>query len=268
MKAHSYNALCSCCEGYTMRTLLELRRLLVQQSGHYELVLDAEQEDWGDNGADVFIQAGQRFCDDQWQHHKSEAWLYVKMASGESLATFTNARIIKEVWLNKTGGPRTLVKRLTLNDIRERYTKAALADETTGTPLYWAPAVLGLAPQQFEETALTFEADGITDYDLIMFGNHYPYKGIYVMPPCDGDYTLEIKAEWQSHEMCDDADVSFWSQYPELLLMAARREIEIHLHRNTTGAQDFERPLMHSLQKLYHNLIAEESGGPTKIRRG
>ena len=101
-----------------------------------------------------------------------------------------------------------------------------------------------------------------------MFGNHYPYKGVYVMPPCDGDYTLEIKAEWQSHEMCDDADVSFWSQYPELLLMAARREIEIHLHRNTTGAQDFERPLMHSLQKLYHNLIAEESGGPTKIRRG
>ncbi len=268
MKAHSYNALCSCCEGYTMRTLLEIRRMLVQQSGHYELVLDAEQEDWGDNGADQFIQAGQRFCDDQWQHHKSEAWLYVKMASGESLATFTNARIIKEVWLNKTGGPRTLVTRLTLNDIRDRYTEAALADETTGTPLYWAPAVLGLAPQQFEETALTFEADGITDYDLIMFGNHYPYKGIYVMPPCDGDYTLEIKAEWQSHEMCDDADVSFWSQYPELLLLAARREMEIHLHRNTTGAQDFERPLLHSLQKLYHNLIAEESGGPTKIRRG
>lgn len=268
MKGHAYNALCTCCEGYTMRTLLEIRRMLVQQSGHYELVLDAEQEDWGDNGADQFIQAGQRFCDDQWQHHKSEAWLYVKMASGESLATFTNARIIKEVWLNKTGGPRTLVKRLTLNDIRDRYTEATLAEETTGTPLYWAPAVLGLAPQQFEETALTFEADGITDYDLIMFGNHYPYKGIYVMPPCDGDYTLEIKAEWQSHEMCDDADVSFWSQYPELLLLAARREMEIHLHRNTTGAQDFERPLMHSLKKLYDNLIAEESAGPTKIRRG
>lgn len=268
MKAHSYNALCSCCEGYTMRTLLEIRRMLVQQSGHFELVTDAENEDWGDNGADQFIQAGQRFCDDQWQHHKSEAWLYVKMASGESLATFTNARIIKEVWLSKTGGPRTLVERLTLNDIRERYTEATLADETTGTPLYWAPAVLGLAPQQFEETALTFEADGITDYDLIMFGNHYPYKGLYVMPPCDGDYTLEIKAEWQSHEMCDDADVSFWSQYPELLLLAARREMEIHLHRNTTGAQDFERPLLHSLQRLYHNLVAEESSGPTKIRRG
>lgn len=268
MKGHSYNAACVCCEGFTMETLLTLRRMLVKQSGHYELVTDAENEDWDDNGADQFIRAGQRFCDDQFQYHKSEAWFYAKVAAGESLVTFQNARIIKEVWINIAGGQRILVKRRTLNDIREEYTEPLLASETQGVPSSWAPAVLGLAPQQFDETALTFDAEGITDHDLIMFGNHYPYKGIYIMSPPDDAYTVEVKAEWYSLELCDDADVSFWCQYPELLLLAARREMEIHLHRNTTGAQDFERPLMHSLKKLYDNLIAEESAGPTKIRRG
>ncbi len=266
MKGHSYNALCSCCEGYTMRTLIELRRMLVQQSGHAELVADYENEDWADNGADHFIQAGQRFCDDQFQYHKSEAWFYAKVAAGESLVTFTNARIIKQVWLNYTGGNRVLLERLTLDKMREEYTNPLLSDETQGTPAYWVPAVLGLAPQQYTETALSFDANGITDHNLIMFGNHYPYKGIYIMPPADGDYTVEIKAEWYSHEMCEDSDVSFWSQYPELLLMAARRQMEIDLHRNSTGAQDFEAPLMRSLMKLSHNLVAEEWSGPTKVR--
>jgi len=266
MKGHSYNALCSCCEGYTMRTLIELRRMLVQQSGHAELVADYENEDWADNGADHFIQAGQRFCDDQFQYHKSEAWFYAALAAGESLVTFTNARIIKQVWLNYTGGNRVLLERLTLDKMREEYTNPLLSDETQGTPAYWVPAVLGLAPQQYTETALSFDADGITDHNLIMFGNHYPYKGIYIMPPADGDYTIEIKAEWYSYEMCEDSDVSFWSQYPELILMAARRQMEIDLHRNSTGAQDFEAPLMRSLMKLSHNLVAEEWSGPTKVR--
>lgn len=266
MKGHSYNALCSCCEGYTMRTLIELRRMLVQQSGHAELVADYENEDWADNGADHFIQAGQRFCDDQFQYHKSEAWFYAALAAGESLVTFTNARIIKQVWLNYTGGNRVLLERLTLDKMREEYTEPLLSDETQGTPAYWVPAVLGLAPQQYTETALSFDADGITDHNLIMFGNHYPYKGIYIMPPADGDYTIEIKAEWYSYEMCEDSDVSFWSQYPELILMAARRQMEIDLHRNSTGAQDFEAPLMRSLMKLSHNLVAEEWSGPTKVR--
>lgn len=266
MKGHSYNALCACCEGYTMRTLIELRRMLVQQSGHLELVLDSENEDWGDNGADHFIQAGQRFCDDQFQYHKSEAWFYARLGTGESLVTFKNARIIKEVWLNYENGSRVMLERRTLNKIREEYGKPLLSEEDTGQPAYWVPAVLGLAPQQFDETALTFDASGITDHDLIMFGNHYPYKGIYVMPPADGPYTVEVKAEWYSHEMCEDSDVSFWSQYPELLLMAARRQMEIDLHRNSTGAKDFEVPLLGSLQKLEHNLTAEEWSGPTKVR--
>ena len=68
--------------------------------------------------------------------------------------------------------------------------------------------------------------------------------------------------------MCEDEDVSFWSQYPEILLLAARRELELHRHRNSTGAQDFERPLLMALRKLFHNMVAEEVAGPTKVRNG
>lgn len=261
-KAAGNSDFCQCCIGYTMSTLLEIRKRLARESGHYELVADYDSGDYADNGMDEYIRGGARYLDDKFQYDKSEAWFYKKLVEGESLVTFQNNRIIKSVWVNQASGDRKKLKRLTLDEIREQYTKDTLAGETNGVPAYWTPAILGLAPEQYTEDAASFALEGLTDYDLIMFGNHYPHKGIYVMPPCDDTYTVEVLAEWYSAELCDDEDVSFWSQYPEILCMAARREIEIHLHRNTTGAADFERPILEKLLDLYRNLIAEEVSGP------
>lgn len=262
VKAAGNSDFCNCCIGYTMSTLLEIRKRLARESGHYELVADYDSGDYADNGMDEYIRGGARYLDDKFQYDKSEAWFYKKLVEGESLVTFQNNRIIKSVWVNQASGDRKKLKRLTLDEIREQYTKDTLAGETNGIPSYWTPAILGLAPEQYTEDAASFVLEGLTDYDLIMFGNHYPHKGIYVMPPCDDTYTVEVLAEWYSAELCDDEDVSFWSQYPEILCMAARREIEIHLHRNTTGAAGFERPIIEKLLDLYRNLIAEEVSGP------
>ena len=268
--ASGFNDFCVCCIGYTMANLLEVRKRVARESGHHELVANYAGGDYADNGMDDYIRAAARFLDDKFQYDKSEAWFYKKLTSGQSEVTFRNNRIIKEVWINSSGGNRTKLKRLTLNEMREEYVKDTLAGETTGVPKYWVPAILGLAPEQLDEDEASFLAEGLTDYDLIMFGDHYPHKGIYVMPPTDDTITVEVLAEWYSLELCDDEDVSFWSQHPEILAMATRREIEIHLHRNTTGAQDFERPIMDRLNDLYKNLIAEEVSGPPEdfVRRG
>src|SRR5690606_15385505 len=55
---------CACCGGRTVANLIEMRKMLVTRSGHYDLVVDAEQGDWADNGADEFIRAAQRRLDD------------------------------------------------------------------------------------------------------------------------------------------------------------------------------------------------------------
>jgi len=268
--ASGFNDFCVCCIGYTMANLLEVRKRVAKESGHHELVANYAGGDYEDRGMDDYIRGAARFLDDKFQYDKSEAWFYKKLTSGQSGVTFRNNRIIKEVWINSSGGNRTKLKRLTLNEMREEYAKDTLAGEATGVPKYWVPAILGLAPEQLDEDAASFLAEGLTDYDLIMFGDHYPHKGIYVMPPTDDTITVEVLAEWYSLELCDDEDVSFWSQHPEILAMATRREIEIHLHRNTTGAQDFERPIMDRLNDLYKNLIAEEVSGPPEdfVRRG
>ena len=268
--ASGFNDFCVCCIGYTMANLLEVRKRVARESGHHELVANYAGGDYADNGMDDYIRAAARFLDDKFQYDKSEAWFYKKLTSGQSEVTFRNNRIIKEVWVNSSGGNRTKLQRLTLNEMREEYVKDTLAGEATGVPKYWVPAILGLAPEQLDEDEASFLAEGLTDYDLIMFGDHYPHKGIYVMPPTDDTITVEVLAEWYSLELCDDEDVSFWSQHPEILAMATRREIEIHLHRNTTGAQDFERPIMDRLNDLYKNLIAEEVSGPPEdfVRRG
>ena len=245
------------------KTLLQMRRRLVELSGHFELVLDAAQNDWGDNGADDYIRAAQRFLDDQFQYHKSEAWLYKKLTAGESLVTFNNARIIKEVWISNATGFRTMLQRMTPEALRKEHNENTLAAITNGTPEFWTPGVTMLAPSQIAETAVTFAAEGLTDYDLIVFSNDYLNKSVYIMPTVDVDTTVEILAEWKSAELTNDEDVSYWSQFPELLIRAARMEIEVDLHRNSTGRRDFEDALMPRLSLLNDNLRAEEQSGPS-----
>lgn len=52
----------------TAGTLAYIRRLVVEQSGHYELVTDAEGGDYSDNGCDIHINAAQRWLDRVTEH--------------------------------------------------------------------------------------------------------------------------------------------------------------------------------------------------------
>ena len=178
--------------------------------------------------------------------------------------TFQNARIIKEVWIADTSGYRSQLKRLSLSDMRELYANNTLAAITRAAPLYWVPGVTMLAPSQLAETAATFVTEGLTDYDLIVFSEDYLNKSIYVMPPVAVTTTVEVLASWYSKTLSEDTDVCFWSQYPELLVRAARSEIEVDLHRNTQGRRDFDTALLERVDQLNSNMVEEEQSGPSE----
>ena len=249
------------------KTLIQMRRRFVELSGHYELVLDAEQNDWGDNGADDYIRAAQRRLDDEFTYHKSDAYLYAKLTAGQSLVTFNWARLIKQVWIADATGYRTELTRLTMREMRQLYSETTLAAITQGTPQHWSPIVSMLAPSQIGETANTFDTEDYVDYDQIVFSEAYFSKSLVVMPPPSITTTVQVLASWYSPTLSDDNDVCFWSQFPELLIRGARAELELDLHRNQTGYRGFLEGLMPRLSRLEDNLLEEEQSGPPENYR-
>lgn len=249
------------------KTLIQMRRRFVEQSGHYELVLDAEQNDWGDNGADDYIRAAQRRLDDEFQYDKSDAWIYAQLSAGEAIVTFNWARVIKQVWIADATGYRQELTRLTPRGMREEYNETTLAAITRGTPLWWAPITALLAPSQVGETSSTFESTGYVDYDQIVFSEAYFSKSIIIAPPPSATTTVQILASWYSPTLTNDDDVCFWSLYPELLIRGARAEMEMDLHRNVTGYRGFLEGLMPRLSRIEDNLREEEQSGPPEYYR-
>lgn len=246
-----------------MSTLLQVRQMLVKRSGRYDLVVDGEAGDWTDNGANDFINAGQKWLDRHLEYKKDASWLTKTMASGESLVTFDRARYIEQVWIATTTDGRKMLERKPYRWLRENYNDVPLSSVETGEPLYWCPAVVGLAPEQYDDDATDLTTAGVVDRDFYQYGNHYLTDGIIIMPPADGTYTVQVLARWLSKELSVDADVSFWSvSDPHLLVRAARREIEIDLHRNSQGVQDLEAGLIKDLEDIRLDLIAEEISGP------
>jgi hypothetical protein len=252
------------------RTLVQLREDLARESAHHELVIDFAGADYSDDGADYYLNAAQRWLDDMFPYRKSQAWYFSVLAAGQSLVTFNSARYVERVVLASGTDGRTELIRKTQRELQvlySDYTDVPLSSLDQGTPEYWAPAVIGLAPEQYAEDATTLAAAGAEDLDFLAHGNHYPLQGLIVMPPSDGVRTVEVLGRWYSKELSADADVSVWSvNHPDLLVRAAMRELEITF-RNEQGVRAIEGPLLIQLKQISHNLAAEDAAGPTSESR-
>jgi len=246
-----------------MSTLVQLREDLARVSGHHELVADYAGADYSDNGADYYINAAQKWLDEMFEYRKSEAWLFKALSAGDSLVTFNAARFLERVVLADTTSGRAELTRKTFRELRSLYSNVPLSSIDQGTPAYWAPATIGLAPEQYDQDADSLTAAGIVDIDFLAYGNHYPTQGLIVMPPADAAYTLEVLGKWYSKALSADADVSVWSvNHPTLLIRAAMREMEIDGFRNQQGTEFLEQELLRQLRQISFNLAAEDATGP------
>lgn len=248
--------------GGSTQTLLEVKQQVVRDSGHYELVVDTTG--WADNGIHFHINAAQRWLSRQFEYEKAEATLSKLLTAGTSLVQLARARYVKDVWLaDATGSSRTQLERITWRRMRELYASVPLSEIDNGTPLYWCPRPIQLAPEQFSEDASSLATAGNTDLDFYVYGNAYLTSGIIILPPPDAAFTLNVHATWLDKELTVDGDVSFWSvAAPELLADATRLSIERRLHRNSQGVNDFVAPLLADLQQIYFDLVDEEAAGP------
>ena len=93
-------------------TLSDIRQMVVEESGHYELVTDGPGGDWSDNGCDRYIGHALRWLDRHSVHKKSDSWIYKELTSGQAFVQLQVARYIQRVFMvvQSTGARSELKK--------------------------------------------------------------------------------------------------------------------------------------------------------------
>jgi hypothetical protein len=214
-------------------TLKEIREHFIELSGRRDLVTDVDS--YGNDGADKFIQWGQKFLDNQVSFPKDTLRVEKTLSDGERTLQLADVRAIKFVFRHDTEGQVPLQK-LTYDRYWDRYgTKTE-----KGEPSHWAH---GLGRSQNSPSSDTESGDEIV-----------------VWPLSNGETTLSVIGKFFSAGLNADDDVSFWSlEYPETLIQAAMYQLE-RFYRNTSGMRDHLNAIQQDLRGIDHNVAEQEAG--------
>lgn len=236
-------------------TLLEIRRKFVELSGKYNLVTDTTS--WADNGADFFINAGQRWLDRKMDDKHSVQRFFKKVEAGAIGVSFEWCRTILQVWVqDATEGERWLLEKKSPTWVREEY-KDILDDLDQGSPLYYYPAYLNIYPHNPVLSNWQFYL-GFADF-APMSPDDTVYDGIIFMPPADQEYSIEVWGHFYTPQLTSNTQSSYWTvRFPEILLMSALRMSEV-FRRNTEGVKDWEYAIKEQLMDMDKDAADEDA---------
>lgn len=228
-------------------TLLDVRKKLVELSGRYDLVVDYEGGDYTDNGANFFIQAGQRYLDRLLPFAFDQAEVSFPLAAGEyELTDITGFRAVKNVRLVGADGTQVYLTRMTKEDFRNEFgseTSFDALDQST-------PAFYAVRNQRSSTPSTDDEVS----------------KSLLILPPPDQAVTIYVEGLFESASLTADANYSFWSlAHPDVLLQAALYKME-QFYRNTAGANDYRAALLEMVSLLDQDVVEQEIAGVDSFR--
>ncbi len=235
----------------------DLRDKFVELSGRYDLT----NTNGTDNGADFFINSGQKYLDRMCHIGKMKARHVQSVSAGTTLVKTLGLRAIHSVWVYNSSSKLIRLTRNSLETMREYYAEIP-AEVTQGTPAYFAPALL----RPYADTA-TFS--GLSDVDDLVLGTepeHYLYNGVVIQPPPDTTFYISIWGLFYSPTLSATLDGETWTQtksiwteaYPDTLLHAALYKLEA-FYRNTEGMKDYLLALQGDITGLDYDVAEEES---------
>jgi hypothetical protein len=193
---------------------------------------------------------------------KTVATYQVDLAANDYKAVFQYNRSIDKVWVTdgsaSTNEGRTKLVKVSRDWMKEEYA-APQASLDTGRPLYYVPAIIGLAPQQSALTSGNFTAEFTYDSEELTLGDdHWDKTGVLFAPPSDGVYTMIVQGKWWSRFLTADANENYWSvNHPELLVLGAMLEME-KARRNTQGVNDMRAAIVDQLRGIDIDLSAND----------
>lgn len=230
--------------------LLEIRKWFINDSGRFDLVKDLDT--YEDNGANKYIQAGQKFLDRLVSYRSQFARVFRQISYGDYFVRFQNSRTIERVYVN-TVDEKFELTRLDYAELKEMFPQRHDLVET-GQPKYWAPAYLRM--NQFDDDPRTEGHVGFMD----VMPDWKEYNGVVFFPRADGAYGVEVQGKFFAESLLTDDDTSFWSvNEPSVLVKAAMREIEV-FYRNTQGVNDWERAIISELYGMEKDFVDDTYG--------
>ena len=133
----------------------------------------------------------------------------------------------------------------------------------SGNPLYYCPAVLRAVPET--DRTPVGSLDAFLGFADIMFGEHYNYNGVLIVPPPDQVLHVEVWGLFYSPALLGDTEKSYWSEaHPEALLMAAYRQLEV-VNRNSQGVKDWENSINETLFGIDKDVVEEDISGADQM---
>ena len=226
--------------------LLQFRKMFRDLSGRFDLV----NEDYSDNGVDIFINEGSKFLDRLDETQKSWAMRFADITLGESFVTFPYCRAVKEVWAASASTGRWQLEKKNLQDLMDGYLRTLPAVMETGVPLFFSPCVTRTVPMK--DALSSFET--LMGYVEVSDNN---YNAILINVPTSEALTIIIEGLFYSPTLTNETDTNKWTDvHPLLLYMSAMRQIEI-INRSKQGVQDWLESILVEMKQLGMDLVEE-----------
>lgn len=239
-----------------------LRKKFCELSGRYDLM----NTDYTDNGADFFINAGQRFLDRMQNTGKMQAKNVQSVAAGTIKVYTPGLRAVHKVWAGNTAsGLVELKKAGSVAYLRGLY-EEQLSSVDQGTPEWYAPAIF----RPFVDTHTTTTLSGYYDIDDLILPvtttpTHYTNTGIIIMPPPDATYYISIYGLFYSPELSATYAAPTWTQtksywtevFPDTLIQAALFKLE-QFYRNAEGAKEWKQGVTEDILGFDLDAVEEE----------
>ena len=230
--------------------LLEIRQHFIRKSGRFDLATTStgSSEEWDtDAGANFYIQAATRALD--LEQEQQEMYWEESLAVNGYLVNLVDCRQIARVtYVNSDGEESEALSRVTFACLTEDY--PSLGSTTAGDPDEWALHPSQRPPRQR------------------FSGQNVDTKTVIIMPPTSAAITVRVYGQFSSTKLVDNVDENFWSVlYPEVLVMAALRELEI-FYRNSEGVRDWTMAIESKLLGIDKDLAGTDVYGSSLEMEG
>ncbi len=212
-------------------TLREIRKRFVETSGRYDLWND----DGSDNGADFYIQRGQRHLENLVANGRQDTEHYVTL-TGVSHFCLPDIRIVKDVYAKGVEQKRTKLTRISIAQARE-YVLGEISNNEF--PQYYC--VFNSRGAYGEVVAMPEECF-LSATDDVTNNMSYSQVGFLLLPRISPGTVLDVVVHTTTREplLENDEDENSWTlEWPELLLYSAFRVLEV-TYRNTQGVKDWD----------------------------
>ena len=244
----------------------DVRKKFAELSGRWDL-LTATYED---AGADIFLNAGQKYLDRFLDVGKVIGRYPVIVAAGTYIVKTVGLRAIKGVWAANIDG-KTQLTPATLQELRTEYGES-LSVVSRGAPLYYAPAILRPYPDTLASTTGMYGVEDLLLYSATSPAQHFNYNGVVIMPPPDGTYTVEILGLFYSPTLSATLSGAVWTQtmsywtevHPEVLIEAAIYKL-LSLYHDRGGADNYKAAVLEDITGIISDLVEEELAGSMEM---